>query len=63
MPQVEKKLFKVPEDSPDRCQSVIRSGQCPFKAVEGFKYCPMHITGTMAGIAGRERNKIYNLRL
>jgi hypothetical protein len=36
-------LTKVPQDSPDRCQSSDKTGQqCKNKALEGSKYCSLH---------------------
>lgn len=40
MPQ--SKFERVAEDSPDRCQGRYSYGQCSYKKLEGFQFCPMH---------------------
>jgi hypothetical protein len=43
----EQRLEKVAEpDDPSRCQATVKTGQCPFKAIEDHKYCKMHQGGT-----------------
>lgn len=44
MPLVDKKLEKVDQFSPDRCQGMIRNGQCPFKKEPNSDYCAVHIS-------------------
>lgn len=39
------KWVRVEENDPARCQSVDRTGQCRYKAVDGTSYCPRHIGG------------------
>lgn len=60
---IESKFERVPDDSPVRCQGRGGSkGQCPFKQVEGSKYCPMH--GGTAAVRAKEEEKkrIYRLQ-
>jgi hypothetical protein len=39
---MENKFERVPEDSPDRCQGIMKSGQCMYKRLEGHLFCRMH---------------------
>lgn|SRR5262245_6873808 len=39
---IECKLERVAENDPLRCQSSGQYGQCPYRAVEGSKYCARH---------------------
>jgi hypothetical protein len=57
--------FERVEDpaDPDRCQSVTRSGQCVYKAVEGSNYCPRHGGNKAVEAAAREENRRYRLAI
>lgn len=48
-------------DDPLRCQSVIKTGQCPYKSVEGSPYCMRHGGGKVA--AREKRENLSNYRL
>lgn len=39
---IERTLFRVQPDDPDRCEAVGNTGQCPYRRTEGTKYCPRH---------------------
>lgn len=54
------KFVRVPEDSPDRCQGIIKGAQCPYKKMENEQYCPMH--GPTASHAQNKR-KLHEYRL
>lgn len=58
---VEHKLIRIehPAD-PERCQSVGSDGQCPYKAMPGYKYCTRH--GNTSIIAG-QKQELRNYRL
>jgi len=49
-----------PED-PDRCQAVGKSDQCPYKSMDGSKFCPRH-GGNKAGNK-EEKVQLRNLRI
>lgn len=36
------KWVKCSPDDPNACKADIVNGPCPYKAVDGFKYCPRH---------------------
>ena len=38
----EQSLVRVSPDDPNRCQAKGQKGQCPFRSVEGTKYCARH---------------------
>lgn len=38
---IDVKFERAEPDDPNRCQAIVKNGQCPFKATEGV-YCPMH---------------------
>lgn len=42
MENIQTKLIRADEDSPTRCVTIGASGQCPFEAVPGTKYCARH---------------------
>ncbi len=44
MPNVEKKLEKVDQYSPERCQGMIRNNQCPFKREPDEQFCMVHMS-------------------
>jgi hypothetical protein len=56
---LEQKLFRCAEDDPNRCQSNVKTGQCPFLAIEGSQYCRMH-SGSVAKLQEKQAN-IYRL--
>ena len=37
---IENKFERVPEDHPNRCQGVVKSGQCPYRAEPPDTFCP-----------------------
>lgn len=59
---IENKFVRVTElYDPDRCQCSTSVGPCPYKALKGEIFCPMHSGG---GIAHRQRKeKMRNYRL
>lgn len=58
---METKFDKVPPDSPDRCQSIYKNGQCPFQKVEGTDYCKMHQGASKASCNPEKALRNYNL--
>jgi len=52
---------KIDAADPHRCQGVCRSGQCPFPAVIGGKYCICH--GGVSELRKIEKNNIHSYRL
>lgn len=50
---IERKLFRVEANDPSRCEAVVKMGQCPYRAIEGQKMCPMHTRGNEEGQAIR----------
>jgi hypothetical protein len=54
------KFERVPEDSPKRCQGIYKAGQCPYKQMQGEKFCPMH--GPTESFH-RNRNQVHDFRL
>jgi hypothetical protein len=55
------KWERVAEDDPNRCQAVDGAGQCPYKAVEGTKYCPRHGANKTLATTKAEAIRNYNL--
>jgi|SRR6516162_9673598 hypothetical protein len=43
---IEHKLIKVDPDSPERCQGIIKNGQCPWKRIPNSEFCIVHAGGT-----------------
>jgi hypothetical protein len=58
---MEGKLIPVPEYSSERCEAVVKSGQCIYKKVLGTKYCPMH-AGSAQEIVKKEKLRNYRLQ-
>ena len=58
---IENKFESVPEDSPDRCQSLNSRGQCIFKKLDGSSFCAMH--GGNKAIQAKEKESLNNYRL
>lgn len=59
---IENKFERAPyPEHPGRCQGRAKSGQCPYMAVEGSTYCPMH--GGTQSIRRREQENVRNYRL
>lgn len=54
------KLKRVPEDSPNRCQSIYSGGQCVYEIIPGTRYCLMH---GGPSLKAEEQKKIRNYRL
>jgi len=52
---------RVESDSPDRCQSLYKEGQCPFRKVEGSDYCAMHGGNSVLEAAKRASLRNYKL--
>ncbi len=53
-------VFKrVEPDDPNRCQAVHAAFQCPYKAVEGSKYCPRHGGNKKLESARKEEMRMY----
>jgi hypothetical protein len=48
---------------PQRCQSNVATGQCPYRAVEGTKSCPRHGGTKMAIRNDKKEAQMYNLVL
>lgn len=48
-------------DDPDRCQGIVKSGQCPFKRVPPSKFCRMH--GANHGLENAQKEEIRNYQL
>lgn len=51
------------EDDPERCQAVGKHGQCPYKAVTGFKNCARHGGAGQANSASKKVMSQYNLHI
>lgn len=62
MPVTDNKFERCSDDDPNRCQSLGGAGQCPFKAVEGFKYCPRHNSSAARSDANKKANQ-YRLQV
>ena len=59
---IEQKLIRVEENDPTRCQAVaFGSGQCPYQAVPGIKYCSRH--GGNKAAADGERKRVHDYQL
>lgn len=58
---VEYKLEKVVENHPNRCNGKYTHGQCPYKAIEGSDYCPLHGGVHTLHKQQRESTRSYNL--
>lgn len=54
------KFVRCEADDPNRCQAITKSGQCPYKADEGIKFCPMHKGN---GAAAEKEKNVRNYRL
>lgn len=54
------KFERCADDDPNRCQTVAKGGQCPYKAVENETRCPRHIA---AELRGRERKNVSQYRI
>ena len=59
---IDKKLVHCEPDDPHRCQASQRNGQCPFRAMEGFKYCARH-GGRLPGMKEKQEVKQYRLQV
>lgn len=59
---MENKFTRCEADDPGRCQSILKGGQgqCPYKAVEGFKFCPLHHGRELSA---EKKNRVNNYRL
>lgn len=55
---MEQKLHRVAPDAKNRCQAVVKMGQCPYQAVENGNMCPMHCKG-----GTEEAKNLRNYRL
>jgi hypothetical protein len=57
------KFERCDEADPNRCQGLShnRGSQCPFKAVEGSKYCPRHAGNSQIKAKEKENVRIYLL--
>ena len=47
--------------SPLRCQGIFKHGQCPYKQIEGSKFCPMHGGAVQVNATNRENKRMYQL--
>jgi ribosomal protein L29 len=50
-------ITRVADDSPDRCQATMKTGQCTGKKIPGSDYCKMH-----GGAKMEDQQKIAGLR-
>lgn len=57
---IETKLERVEADSPDRCQSGGKDGQCPYKKAPGYEFCPRHF-GKSESAQSQKRIRNYRL--
>lgn len=55
------KFVRCAPDAPNRCQGSYTHGQCPYTAVDGSKYCPMHGGHAALKAAEAQRKRLYNL--
>lgn len=55
------KFTRCEPDNPHRCQGMGAKAQCPYLAVEGSKYCPMHGGQAAVKAAEQQRKRLYNL--
>ena len=39
---IDNKFVRVADNNPERCQSINKHGQCPYKSGPHSNYCPMH---------------------
>lgn len=60
---IEQKLIRCdgPSD-PERCQATGKTGQCPYKAMPGYKICQRHAGQTLGGEA-KQRSNQYRLQV
>lgn len=56
-----RKLVRCSEDDPNRCQAVGKSGQCPYKAVEGAVNCHRHKGESQ--VRAKEAKRVHDYRL
>src|SRR6516164_4243226 len=56
----ENKWERVEETDPNRCQAMGKNFQCPFKAIEGNKFCPRH-AGLGVALAARRASDMFRL--
>jgi hypothetical protein len=57
---IEKKIYRVAPDSPNRCQTIIKNGQCPNGAMDKSDKCHMHAACDHSRIQN-ESVRNYNL--
>ena len=57
----ENKFKRCAPDDPNRCQSNGAKTQCPYLAVPGSQYCPMHGGHSALKAAETARKRVYNL--
>lgn len=57
---VENKFERCEPDDPNRCQASGDKGQCTYKAIDGFQYCPRHNASRKAEA---QRESLRNYRL
>jgi hypothetical protein len=58
---IENKYTIVEPDSPARCQGNIKTGQCPYGAVVGSKFCPRHGSNMDTQVIKETNLKNYRL--
>src|SRR6516164_9842431 len=56
----EDKWQRCEATDPNRCQGMGAQGQCPYKAIEGNKFCPRH-AGTSAAASARRASDMFRL--
>lgn len=56
----DRKLIEVAEDDPNRCQGITKSGQCPYGADPGLKFCGRH-KGMLDTIEKKKAERNYRL--
>jgi hypothetical protein len=58
---IENKFERCEPDDPLRCQAIVKTGQCPYKAVENGRNCPMHGGAKQQQLAQQEGIRNYRL--